>query len=66
MVVKQNFNSDDPFPASSDPEFVKAVIFLLYGTGERFQGIADSCLKRGENLTNGLKKKIKMEISEMW
>jgi uncharacterized protein (DUF362 family) len=33
VIVKPNFNSDDPFPASSDPEFVKAVVSLLYETG---------------------------------
>lgn len=30
VFVKPNFNSDDPFPASSDPEFVKTVVRLLY------------------------------------
>lgn len=33
VIVKPNFNSDDPFPASSDPEFVKAVVQLLYEAG---------------------------------
>ncbi|MEM3010404.1 MAG: DUF362 domain-containing protein [Candidatus Bathyarchaeia archaeon] len=33
VIVKPNFNSDDPFPASSDPKFVKAVIGLLYEAG---------------------------------
>lgn len=33
VMVKPNFNSDDPFPASSDPEFVKAVASLLYEAG---------------------------------
>ena len=33
VLVKPNFNSDDPFPASSDPEFVKAVVSLLYESG---------------------------------
>ncbi len=33
ILVKPNFNSDDPFPASSDPEFVKAVVSLLYKKG---------------------------------
>ncbi len=33
ILVKPNFNSDDPFPASSDPEFVKAVVSLLYESG---------------------------------
>lgn len=33
VIVKPNFNSDDPFPASSDPEFVKNVVLLLYEAG---------------------------------
>jgi len=33
VFVKPNFNSDDPFPASSDPEFVKAAVRLLYEAG---------------------------------
>jgi len=33
VFVKPNFNSDDPFPASSDPEFVKTVVGLLYEAG---------------------------------
>jgi uncharacterized protein (DUF362 family) len=33
VIVKPNFNSDDPFPASSDPEFVAAVVSLLYEAG---------------------------------
>ena len=33
VIVKPNFNSDDPFPASSDPEFVKATVSLLYEAG---------------------------------
>lgn len=33
VIVKPNFNSDDPFPASSDPEFVKAAVSLLYEAG---------------------------------
>lgn len=33
VIVKPNFNSDDPFPASSDPEFVKATVYLLYEAG---------------------------------
>mgnify|MGYP001138436260 CR=1 FL=1 len=33
VIVKPNFNSDDPFPASSDPEFVKATVSLLHEVG---------------------------------
>jgi uncharacterized protein (DUF362 family) len=36
ILLKPNYNSADPPPASSDPEFLKAVIELLYehGTGK--------------------------------
>ena len=33
ILLKPNFNSSNPPPASSDPEFVKAVIELLYEHG---------------------------------
>ncbi|MBU0535375.1 MAG: DUF362 domain-containing protein [Nanoarchaeota archaeon] len=33
IVVKPNFNTDDAYPGSSDPDFVKAVIELLYEAG---------------------------------
>lgn len=33
ILVKANFNTDDAPPASSDPQFVKAVIELLYEHG---------------------------------
>jgi len=33
ILVKANFNTSDPPPASSDPQFVKAVIELLYEHG---------------------------------
>ena len=33
ILVKPNFNTADPPPASSDPQFVKAVIELLYEHG---------------------------------
>jgi len=33
ILLKPNFNTADPPPASSDPEFVKAVIELLYEHG---------------------------------
>lgn len=42
VIVKPNFNSDDPFPASSDPEFVKAVVSLLYDTGASSVVIVES------------------------
>ncbi len=33
FLLKPNFNTDDPPPASSDPDFAKAVIELLYEHG---------------------------------
>ncbi|UCE44041.1 MAG: DUF362 domain-containing protein [Candidatus Bathyarchaeota archaeon] len=42
VLVKPNFNSDDPFPASSDPEFVKAVVSLLYESGASNVAIFES------------------------
>jgi len=42
VIVKPNFNSDDPFPASSDPEFVKAVVSLLYDSGASSVVIVES------------------------
>jgi uncharacterized protein (DUF362 family) len=35
VMVKPNFNSDDPYPASSDLGFVKAVIRLLQESGAK-------------------------------
>jgi len=42
VFVKPNFNSDDPFPASSDPEFVKTVVRLLYEAGASEVTIVES------------------------
>jgi uncharacterized protein (DUF362 family) len=42
VIVKPNFNSDDPFLASNDPEFVKAVVSLLYGAGASKVTIVES------------------------
>jgi uncharacterized protein (DUF362 family) len=33
VLLKPNYNTADPFPGSSDPDFIKAVIELLYGAG---------------------------------
>ena len=33
ILLKPNYNTADPFPGSSDPEFIKAVIDMLYKTG---------------------------------
>ena len=42
VVVKPNFNTNDAFPGSSDPEFVKAVIELLYEHGAKKVILAES------------------------
>lgn len=39
VLIKANYNSDDPFPASSDPEFVAAAVEIL-----REDGITDLTL----------------------
>ena len=33
ILLKPNYNTADPFPGSNDPEFVKAVIEMLYEAG---------------------------------
>ena len=35
ILLKPNYNTADPFPGSSDPEFIKAVIAMLYEAGAR-------------------------------
>jgi len=32
ILLKPNYNTADPYPGSSDPNFIKAVIELLYGS----------------------------------
>ncbi|MFC1731866.1 DUF362 domain-containing protein [candidate division KSB1 bacterium] len=48
IVVKPNFNTDDEFPGSSDPNFVKAVIDLLYNAGAKKVILAESSWFRGD------------------
>jgi uncharacterized protein (DUF362 family) len=33
ILLKPNYNTADPFPGSSDPEFIKAIIEMLYKAG---------------------------------
>ncbi|MDI6805694.1 MAG: DUF362 domain-containing protein, partial [Candidatus Bathyarchaeia archaeon] len=42
--LKPNFNTADPPPASSDPEFVKAVIELLFEHGAGRVILGESCM----------------------
>lgn len=42
VLLKPNFNTADPPPASSDPEFVKAVVELVYDCGAKIVMIGES------------------------
>lgn len=42
VLLKPNFNTADPPPASSDPEFVKAVVELVYDCGAKIAMIGES------------------------
>jgi uncharacterized protein (DUF362 family) len=44
ILVKPNFNTADPPPASSDPQFVQAVIKLLYYYGARRVVLGESSM----------------------
>lgn len=46
VLLKPNFNTADPFPASSDPEFIKAVVELIYDCGAKIVMIGDSSTMR--------------------
>jgi len=42
VLIKPNFNTADPFPASTDLEFLKAVVELVYNCGVKIVMIGDS------------------------
>lgn len=42
VLLKPNFNTSDPFPASSDLEFIRAVVELVYQFNPKIVMIADS------------------------
>ena len=42
VLLKPNFNTADPYPASSDPRFIKAVVELLLDSGAGEIIVADS------------------------
>lgn len=42
VFLKPNFNTSDPFPASTDPEFLKAVVELIYEFGAKLVMIGES------------------------
>ncbi len=44
VLLKPNFNSADPYPASSDPEFLRTVTELVYDHGAKLAIVADSSM----------------------
>ncbi len=44
VLLKPNFNSADPYPASSSPDFLRAVVDLVYENGAKLAIIADSSM----------------------
>ncbi len=42
VLVKPNFNTSDPFPASTDIEFLKEVVSLIYETGVKSVIVGES------------------------
>jgi len=50
ILLKPNFNTADPPPGSSDPDFVKAVIELLYEHGASKVILGEhACITRAHN-----------------
>ncbi len=44
VLLKPNFNSADPYPASSDPVFLRAVVDLVYDSGAKLAIVVDSSM----------------------
>lgn len=42
VLLKPNFNTADPFPASTDPEFLKAIVELIYNFGANLVMLGES------------------------
>ncbi len=43
VLLKPNFNTDDPYPASSDLAFLKSIVRLVHQTGAKKIIIGESC-----------------------
>lgn len=43
VLLKPNFNTNDPFPASTDLEFLKTVVELVYEAGAKEVIVGESC-----------------------
>lgn len=55
MLVKPNYNTADPYPGSSDPKFVGAVVELLreHGAGQVVIGESTAYLRHRKVLEGG-------------
>jgi uncharacterized protein (DUF362 family) len=63
VLLKPNYNSADDYPASSDPEFVKAVIELVYENGADKVIVGESSMMT-LNTTSTLKSRGLIEIAK--
>lgn len=52
VLIKPNVNTADPFPASSDPEFIKAVVELVLATGAGEVIVGESSTRSQNTRTN--------------
>lgn len=64
IFLKPNFNTADPYPASSDFEFLKAVIELVYDFGAKQVILGDACTFY-QNTKDVLKKKNAYELEKV-
>lgn len=42
VLLKPNFNTADPFPASTDPKFLKAIVEIIYDFGAKIVMVGES------------------------
>jgi len=63
VLLKPNYNSSDPYPASSDPEFVKAVIKLAYENGADKVIVGESSMMTLNTMSN-LKSRGLLEVAK--
>ncbi|MFQ5474300.1 MAG: DUF362 domain-containing protein, partial [Candidatus Nanoarchaeia archaeon] len=64
VLIKPNFNSDDPFPASSDPGFIRETIGLIREAGAEEVVIGESSGPYWKPTTRTLKKTGLLKMAE--